>query len=62
MKFSYYIKNKKFNNQLNTIKKDTSISIFHKKYLLKKLYLNYKIFNSYYNIYEFKNQVLFVNK
>ena len=37
MKFSYYIKNKKFNNQLNTIKKDTLLSIFHKKYFIEEI-------------------------
>ena len=37
MKFSYYIKNKKFNNQLNTIKKDTSYStLFIESYLVER--------------------------
>ena len=37
IKFSYYIKNKKFNNQLNTIKKDTSYStLFIESYLVER--------------------------
>lgn len=58
-KIQLLYKNKKFNNQLNIIKKDTSISIFDnevilKEYSFKKEKLSSSFFKSYIGFLEFQ--------